>query len=96
MGTDSGRVGLDRFVESRRSGRLSDRIWRMRIRTTGWAVLGLAVLVAIAFWAKATEDTPVLIGTNSDEGAPFLNLTGVTAARFEQKVREESPRSRVW
>jgi para-nitrobenzyl esterase len=32
------------------------------------------------------NDTPILIGTNSDEGALFVR-TGVTAAAFEQQIR---------
>jgi len=39
------------------------------------------------YQANKFNDTPVLIGTNSDEGAPFLNLAGVTAERFAQQVR---------
>jgi para-nitrobenzyl esterase len=39
------------------------------------------------YQANKFNDTPVLIGTNSDEAAPFLNVTGVTAARFEERVR---------
>jgi para-nitrobenzyl esterase len=38
------------------------------------------------YQAKRFNDTPILIGTNSDEGALFLP-PGVTAARFEQLVR---------
>ncbi|MBL8750296.1 MAG: carboxylesterase family protein [Planctomycetes bacterium] len=37
--------------------------------------------------ANRFHDTPILVGTNSDEGAPFAPLAGVTAARFEQRVR---------
>jgi para-nitrobenzyl esterase len=41
------------------------------------------------YQAKRFNDTPILIGTNSDEGALFLPPgPGVTAARFEQLVRE--------
>src|SRR5215471_14029646 len=39
------------------------------------------------YQAKKFNDTPVLIGTNSDEGALFLP-PGVTAARFEQLARD--------
>ena len=39
------------------------------------------------YQAKRFNDTPVLIGTNSDEGALFLQ-PGVTAARFEKLVRD--------
>ena len=39
------------------------------------------------YQAKKFNDTPVLIGTNSDEGALFLP-PGVTAARFEKLVRD--------
>jgi para-nitrobenzyl esterase len=38
------------------------------------------------YQAKRFNDTPVLIGTNSDEGALFLP-PGMNAARFEQLVR---------
>ncbi len=38
------------------------------------------------YQARKFNDTPVLIGTNSDEGALVLP-PGVTAARFEQQVR---------
>jgi len=39
------------------------------------------------YQAKRFNDTPVLIGTNSDEGALFVQ-PGVTAARFEKLVRD--------
>jgi para-nitrobenzyl esterase len=39
------------------------------------------------YQAKRFNDTPVLIGTNSDEGALFLQ-PGVTAAGFEKLVRD--------
>jgi para-nitrobenzyl esterase len=39
------------------------------------------------YQAGQFNDTPVLVGTNSDEGSPFLPLAGVTVAQFEQQVR---------
>jgi para-nitrobenzyl esterase len=39
------------------------------------------------YQAGKFNDTPVLVGTNSDEGSPFLNAAGATPAMFEQRVR---------
>ena len=55
-----------------------------------WPVFDGDVLPGDAYelyQASKFNDTPVLVGTNSDEGAPFLPMSGVTAAKFEEQVR---------